>query len=162
MIKYWPISEAIRKEAERIQFEYNPPTCYNREETKALMVSISELLTVERFGGKLVNTKHYDIIHVSAGTNGVKNDVKYQKITHGVPELWQNATVYTTNLSADVDFYSFMRIHENLKDAWFCGMQWKNEFFAHPETRFYKAGEPDHNGYSSSIDRYILKYQYLR
>jgi hypothetical protein len=74
--------------------------------------------------------------------NGNKVDIKTKKTTvTPLPNF--NCSIAAYNTTQKCDHYLFVRVHENLHDAWLLGYIHKNEFFN--RAKFFRKNQKDPN-----------------
>jgi penicillin-binding protein-related factor A (putative recombinase) len=120
--------------------------------------AIGELVIIKFFKerGYNVNTTStydYDLI-----IDGYKIDVKTKK-TSVIPENHYLCSISSFNITQKCDFYFFVRVNENFKEAYLLGYKSKKDFFK--EAEFHKKGDLDINGWIFKDDCYNLKISQL-
>lgn len=85
---------------------------------------LAEELFLSKYGGQLMNTKHYDIL-----LDDIKIDVK-AKSCKGAPLGNYTASVSNYQKKHGSEFYAFYRIRTDLKTAWELGGSCKESFFS--------------------------------
>ena len=101
------------------------------------------------------NTFDYDLI-----INGKTIDVKTKRTT-AFPKAEYNCSIAAYNTKQQCDYYFFIRVNENLKDAYLLGYIKKSDFFE--KATFNKKDEIDKNGngWKFKADCYNLKVSML-
>ena len=119
--------------------------------------ALGEVIVSDYFNNMNVefkSTYDYDMI-----INGYKVDVK-TKHTTVTPKENYNCSISSFNTRQKCDYYFFLRINKNLKEAYMLGYIKKDEFFK--KAVFNKKGELDINGWSFKDDCYNLEIKYLQ
>ncbi len=99
--------------------------------------AIGELLFAAAYPGyQHAATRDYDFCHPKHGTVDVKT-----KRTTAVPQRHWNCSIAETSLHQRCDHLFFVRIHENLRDAWLLGGIDTTRMLS--EGVFGRKGEPD-------------------
>jgi len=99
------------------------------------------------------STYDYDII-----INNHKIDVKTKRTTV-IPKINYLCSISSFNTKQKCDFYFFLRINENLKEAYLLGYKSKSDFFS--IATFNKKNTLDTNGWEFKDDCYNLEINKL-
>lgn len=99
--------------------------------------AIGEILILDRYGkhSKYVGDRNYDII-----IRDQKVDVKTKRTTT-IPEPHYLASIADVTKKQECDWYCFVRVHENLSNAWLLGWAPSTEFFK--VATYYHMGDVD-------------------
>ncbi len=133
MIEIQIPDEVLKKASERADAQSN--NIFSFTTTGKLYGLIAEELFLNKYGGELKNTKHYDI-----EINGLKLDLK-AKSCKGLPEPHYSASVSDYQKGHKSDGYIFYRVRKDLKVAWELGGFLKDDFFQ--KATFIPAGSRD-------------------
>ena len=112
---------------------------------------------VARFvmGGTERNTLDYDLIL----DDGSRVEVKTKR-TKAKPQPHYDCSVAAYNTRQDCDLYAFVRVHSDLKIAWFLGVYPKDAYYR--DARFLREGEVDQaNNFTVKADCYNLSIDKL-
>jgi len=99
------------------------------------------------------STYDYDLI-----IEGYTVDVKTKRTTV-IPKPHYLCSISSFNTKQKCDFYFFVRINENMKEAYLLGYKAKEKFFN--ESKFAKKGSLDINGWAFKDDGYHLEVSKL-
>lgn len=113
---------------------------YNRAEEKAKRLGLlknsitsgqgniagflGEYIAREVLGGTLFNTYDYDLITPT----GKHIDVKTKRTNHTPDENYE-CSISDHNPNQICDYYAFVRVHNNMRCAWFLGVYPKKKYF---------------------------------
>ena len=122
--------------------------------------ALGEILIFDHYksqGVKIDHAQHYDYDFL---IGGYKVDIKTKKMSPGLKprDDWRiNIPAYNTKQKTD--FYLWVNVSEDLKEAFFIGYIKKDVFFE--EARFCEKGEYDRNGFNFRDDCYTATMEIL-
>jgi hypothetical protein len=122
--------------------------------------ALGEILILDHYiklGVKIEHAQHYDYDFLIGGR---KVDVKSKKHLKGrLPREDWRVNIPAYNTKQRTEFYFWVHICEELKEAFLIGYIKKEKFFK--DARFCKKGEYDRNGYNFRADCYTSKMSIL-
>ena len=139
------VLQAAQKRADL--FVNNPKSKTKIKAGSEIYGMIGEELFLANFGGKLIDSKNYDIDHPILG----KIDVKTKSATSDPKDTYEcSVAAYQMN-KPECEFYVFYRVDKAFKYGWYCGILSLEDFKAKAVLR--KRGERD-GGFVFSTDCY--------
>ena len=117
---------------------------------------IGEVVVSDFTGSSHSNTYDYDLVLPSGKTVDVKT-----KRTNYPPKDYYDCSVASFNTKQNCDYYSFVRVKNDLSSAWILGFYEKLLYFQ--DANFHKKGEfdPD-NRFTFKADCYNIKISKLK
>jgi len=111
---------------------------------------VGEEIARQILGGTERNTYDYDLVTA----NGLTVDVKTKRTTVA-PKDYYECSVAAFNTKQKCDYYAFVRVHNDLKSAWFLGIYPKAKYFE--DAAFLRKGDVDpSNNFTVKADCYNL------
>lgn len=116
---------------------------------------IGEYVAEKVMGGKIVNTRDYDIIL----PDGSKADVKTKRCA-SEPKPWFECSIADFNTTQKCDKYIFVRVMKDLSKAWVLGEMGKEEYYE--QSTFLEKGQFDpSNNWTCKADCYNVRIDAL-
>lgn len=113
-----------------------------------VLADVANLVVVGDYG--------FDLKHPE---NGTTFELKTKR-TKVAPRNYYEVSVADFNTRQQADYYAFMRVHNDLTRAWFCGVMPREEY--HERSRFLKKGDVDgDNGFVVKADCWNMRIDQL-
>jgi len=111
--------------------------------------ALGEILVRDLLGCKMINTPHYDLL-----MDDTRIDVKTKRCA-SAPKPFYECSIAAHGTKQDCDEYVFVRVLNNLQQAWVLGTIPKDEYFA-KAVRHKKGDKDESNNFTFKSDCYNL------